>query len=109
MSEVPVAVDVQVRKVTEYLAVTDTGGLSLDDVRAAIQETWARDVDAHGADGPAGIENTPGALDPALWFYAKWGCTFCQQARKKRPISEACDDCRFPATGSVPAKRAPLP
>ncbi len=70
MGDVPVAVDVQVRKVTEYLGVTDTGGLDLEDVRAAIQETWARDVAAHGAAGPDGIANTPGALDPALWFMA---------------------------------------
>jgi hypothetical protein len=101
MVDVPVAVDVQVRKVTEYLGVTDTGGLDLEDVRAAIQETWARDVAAHGAVGPDGIANTPGALDPALWFYGKWGCTFCQAAGQKRPISEICEGCRFPATGGA--------
>jgi hypothetical protein len=95
---VPVAVDVQVRKVTEYLAVTDTGNLPLEDVRATIQETWARDVAAHGAVGPGGLANTPGALDPALWFYGKWGCTYCQAAKAKRPISPLCQECRFPAT-----------
>lgn len=98
LETVPVAVDVQVRKVTEYLGVTDTGGLPLDDVRAAIQETWRRDVAAHGATGPGDLANTPGALDPALWFYAKWGCTYCQAANEKRPISPLCDQCRFPAT-----------
>lgn len=98
LETVPVAVDVQVRKVTEYLAVTDTGDLPLEDVRAAIQETWARDVATHGAAGPDGLENTPGALDPALWFYAKWGCTYCQAANQKRPISPLCQQCRFPAT-----------
>ena len=35
---VPVAVDVQVRKVTEYLGVTETAGLDLEDVRATIQD-----------------------------------------------------------------------
>ena len=98
LDSVPVAVDVQVRKVTEYLGVTDTGGLPLDDVRAAIQETWARDVAAHGAAGPDGLEGTAGALDPALWFYAKWGCTYCFQANRKLPISPLCDECRFPST-----------
>jgi hypothetical protein len=97
---VPVAVDVQVRKVTEYLGVTDTGHQSLDDVRLLIQETWKRDVLEHGADGPGQLRNTPGALDPALWFYAKWGCTFCQSADKKRPISAVCAECRFPNRGS---------
>lgn len=98
LESVPVAVDVQVRKVTEYLGVTDTGGLPLEDVRYAIQQTWARDVASHGAAGPDGLEDTPGALDPALWFYAKWGCTFCQSAKQKRPISPVCEQCRFPAT-----------
>lgn len=96
METVPVAVDVQVRKVTEYLAVTDTGDLDLIDARSPIQETWARDVDTHGAAGPEGVSNTPGALDPALWFYGKWGCTFCESAGRKLPISPVCGDCRFP-------------
>ena len=94
---VPVAVDVQVRKVTEYLGVTDTGGLPLEDVRAAIQETWARDVAEHGAAGPDGIDGTPGALDPALWFYAKWGCTYCEHVKGRMQVSPLCDECRFPS------------
>lgn len=98
LGAVPVAVDVQVRKVTEYLGVTNTGDLPLEDVRAAIQQTWARDVVAHGAAGPGELENTPGALDPALWFYAKWGCTYCQEVKAKRPISSLCTECRFPVT-----------
>lgn len=97
---VPVAVDVQVRKVTEYLAVTDTGGLPLDEVRPVIQEAWRRDVLDHGAAGPAGLANTPGALDPALWFYGKWGCSFCQRATQKSPISPLCAECRFPDAGA---------
>jgi hypothetical protein len=98
LDEVPVAVDVQIRKVTEYLAVTDTGGADLEAVRPVIQETWRQDVEQHGAVGPGGLENTPGALDPALWFFAKWGCTFCQAAKRKRPISDICGECRFPST-----------
>lgn len=95
LHQVPVAVDVQVRKVTEYLGVTETEGLDLEDVRATIQETWARDVAEHGAAGPESLRDTPGALDPALWFYGKWGCTFCQRARRKLPISPVCEECRF--------------
>ncbi len=92
---VPIAVDVQVRKITEYLAVTNTRGLDLEAARGAIQETWARDVALHGADGPDGLNGTPGALDPALWFYAKWGCSFCQKAGQQMPISPVCAECRF--------------
>ncbi len=92
---VPVAVDVQVRKVTEYLGVTDTAGRDLEAVRELIQATWAKDVAQHGAVGPDGLRDTPGALDPALWFYAKWGCTFCERARVRRPISAVCQECTF--------------
>lgn len=95
---VPVAVDVQVRKVTEYLGVTDTGGALLDDVRGVIEATWSDDVMSHGASGPPGLGGTPGALDPALWFYGKWGCTFCERAGRRLPISDICGECRFPAT-----------
>jgi hypothetical protein len=92
---VPVAVDVQVRKATEYLGVTDTAGRDLEDVRGLIQRTWAKDVADHGAAGPEVLGGTPGALDPALWFYAKWGCTFCERAGRQLPISDACDGCLF--------------
>jgi hypothetical protein len=107
LGQLPVAVDVQVRKVTEYLGVTDTGGLSLDDVRAAIQETWARDVERNGVIGPAQLGATTGALDPALWFYAKWGCTFCERAGTKLPISPVCDSCRFPERGRTREPESP--
>jgi hypothetical protein len=92
---VPVAVDVQVRKVTEYLGVTETADRPLEEVRAVIQRTWAEDVMRHGAAGPGLLANTSAALDPALWFYAKWGCTFCQRAGRKLPISDICAECRY--------------
>lgn len=92
---VPIAVDAQVRKVTVYLGVTDTAGRRLEDVRELIQRTWGKDVAEHGAAGPDGLRDTPGALDPALWFYAKWGCTFCERAGRQLPISPVCGECRF--------------
>jgi len=90
-----VAVDVQVRKVTEYLGVTATHGQDLERARRLIQETWAADVQRYGAEGPPTIANTAAALDPALWFFAKWGCTFCERAGRRVPISEICEECRF--------------
>jgi hypothetical protein len=99
LNVVPVAVDVQVRKVTEYLGVADTGGLDLELARPRIQAAWASDVAAHGAAGPEALEGTQAALDPALWFWAKWGCTRCGRAGRKLPIGEACGACRFPARG----------
>lgn len=79
MDRLEVAVDVQVRKVTENLGVLDTRGQELGAVRGAIQRAWAEDVREHGAAGPEGIRDTTAALDPALWFFGKWGCTHCQE------------------------------
>jgi hypothetical protein len=90
-----VAVDVQVKKVTEYLGVTETHGQPLERVRRLIQEVWAEDVRRHGAEGPGPLSNTAGALDPAIWFFGKWGCTWCERANRKIPISELCRECRF--------------
>ena len=95
LDALPVAVDVQVRKVTENLGVTDTLGQPLESVRDRIQQTWSQDVAEHGADGPEAIAGTPAALDPALWFYGKWGCTFCERAGVARPIHNICGGCRL--------------
>ncbi len=95
LNVLPVAVDVQVRKVTEYLGLLDTRGEDLEKIRRPIQEAWARGVQQHGAEGPGRLANTASALDPALWFYGKWGCTRCEQARRRQPISDICSVCRF--------------
>ena len=91
----PVAVDVQVRKVTEYLGVTGTSGQPLDQTRRLIQAAWRADVETAGAEGPAPLRNTSAALDPALWFFAKWGCTYCERAARQLPVHTVCEHCRF--------------
>jgi hypothetical protein len=91
----PVAVDVQVRKITEYLGVLQSRSRELDEVRGSIQQAWRQDVQQHG---PPAIAGTCAALDPALWFYAKWGCTFCERAARQLPISDICAECRLGAT-----------
>ncbi len=95
LDALPVAVDVQVRKVTEYLGVTDTHDQDLERVRRLIQNAWAVDVRRHGAVGPGSLADTPAALDPALWFFGKWGCTYCERFKRKVPISNICQECRF--------------
>ena len=89
----PVAVDVQVRKVTEYLGITQTSGLELASVREEIRQVWRGLADA--AVGPPVLAGTSAALDPALWFFGRWGCTFCERARRRMPISTACTACRY--------------
>ena len=96
LDKLPVAVDVQVRKVTEYLGVCDTFEMKLDKVRKRIQRTWSADVETHGAEGPDIINGTPAALDPAIRFFGKWGCTFCKRKGRRMPINnDICKECRF--------------
>jgi hypothetical protein len=107
IDELRVAVDVQVRKVTEYLRVTNTIREDLEDIRDLIQQTWAQDVKLYGAIGPKPIADTSAALDPALWFFAKWGCTHCEESGKRIQIDKVCGDCCFDslrAGGRVPKR-----
>lgn len=92
---IPVAVDVQVRKATEYLGVSNTRSEDLEIIRKKIQEVWAEDVRKHGAEGPGQLADTPSAVDPALWFFAKWGCSHCEASRRRIPIADICGGCRF--------------
>jgi hypothetical protein len=90
-----VAVDVQVQKVSEYLALTDTWGQPVESVRQTIHDAWTAQIRQHGAAGPAPIGGTGASLDPALWFFGKWGCTFCELKRRRLPIHAVCGGCRF--------------
>ena len=56
--------------------------------REAVQRAWRGAADA--AEGPSALAGTAAALDPALWFFGKWGCTFCETARRRMPIAGVC-------------------
>ena len=90
---IPVAVDVQVRRVTECLGVTDTQGTGVDQARPVIQKAWFEDVAQHGVEGPPGLAGTCAALDPVLWFFGKYGCSYCESIAGRVPIAEVCDEC----------------
>jgi len=98
---VPVAVDVQVRRITEHLSVASTAGMDLDAARPVIQEAWRQEVLASGAPGPPGVDGTLAALDPALWFWGKWGCSYCEAYGYRRPIGRACRCCDLPDAPSA--------
>ncbi len=95
IDSIPVAVDVQVRRITEYLGITGTGNMSLERARPIIQDAWRAGITTADIGGPERIGGTCAALDPALWFYARWGCTFCERAGRQMPISPACGACRL--------------
>ena len=90
---IPVAVDIHVRRVTENLAVTDTRALHLKAAKPAIQQAWRSAVNVARFGGPAGIADTCAALDPALWFFGKHGCSHCERQGERAPIGRACDHC----------------
>ncbi len=94
---IPVAVDVQVRRVTEFLGVTDTEHMDLEEAREPIQNAWRERVLDEGVDAPGALANTPAGLDPALWFFAKWGCSHCKRRGYQVPIHPVCSECRLPA------------
>lgn len=107
LETIPVAVDVHVRKTTEYLGVLKTRGERLEDIRARIQHAWAENVRKGGAEGPGVLADTPSAVDPALWFFGKWGCSHCEDCRRRVPVADVCDGCRFDSLnpGGVVARR----
>ena len=90
---IPVAVDVQVRRVTENLGVAATRGLPLRKAKPVIHQTWMNAVSEADIAGPAGIAGTCAALDPALWFFGRHGCGHCEKADKKVRFGRACDFC----------------
>ena len=53
IAAVEVAVDVQVRKVTEYLGLTATKGLPIEKAKRTIQNAWREQVRRFGAVGDA--------------------------------------------------------
>ena len=99
LETVPVAVDVQVRRVTENLGVTNTytyGPKLNKGIKQQIQQAWSDGVAAAKIRGPERIAGTCCALDPALWFYGKHGCSHCARVKRQVRFGRACDDCRFP-------------
>ena len=96
MDRITVAVDVQVRRVTENLGMTATQGHRLEEVKQEIQSAWHVAVDGAKIGGPPGIKGTCAALDPALWFFGKYGCSHCEGMGQRVPIGRACDHCQLP-------------
>lgn len=98
---IPVAVDVQVRRATESLGVAATCGLSLRKAKPLIHQAWMDAVSETDFGGPHKIEGTCMALDPALWFFGKHGCSHCKKEATMVRFGRACDHCvRFGGSSS---------
>ena len=95
LDALPVAVDTHVKNVTDLLGVTDTKEMSVDAARPAIESAWREGVAAAKIGGHPSIADTCAALDPALWFFGKHGCSHCLNVGAREPIGQACDHCRL--------------
>ena len=87
MHVIPVAVDVHVARVTKNLIPT----VAKD--RESVQRAWHQAVLNAEISGPEGLSNTSAALDPALWTFGKYGCSYCENQGRAFPISAACEQC----------------
>ena len=99
LDAVPVAVDVQVRRVTENLGVTQTSGPKLNNrIKKEIQNAWCAAVAVATIGRPERIAGTCAALDPALWFYGKHGCSHCERVGRRDSFGRACAHCVLPVS-----------
>lgn len=95
---IPVAVDIHICRVTENLGVTGRQRLDATKDRGIIQSVWRDAVATAKIGGPSGIRDTCAALDPALWYFGKFGCSHCKKVGQRVPISRACGHCQFPTS-----------
>ena len=73
-----------------------SGYVSVAKARQVIQDTWRAAVNTTRIGGPPGLTDTCAALDPALWFFGKYGCSHCENVvRQPVPISRACSHCQL--------------
>lgn len=93
MDDVPVGVDVQVARASRHLGVADISVPPTPAGRRLVQGGWRDEVARGGAVGPDGLNGTTAAVDPALWFHAKWGCKVCEDRGRRLPIGPACASC----------------
>ena len=95
IESIPVAVDTHVCRATSYLAVTIKQSLTPEKDRKLIQSVWRSAVATTNIGGPERISGSCAALDPALWFYGKHGCSQCQTVGHKVRIGRACTYCQI--------------
>ena len=97
IEQIPVAVDVQVRRAVENLGIANTQGFNLRKAKPIIQEACREAVAEVNIGGPDRIAGTSAALDPVLWFYGKYGCSYCENENSGRqaPIGKACEHCKL--------------
>jgi hypothetical protein len=91
----PVAVDVQVRKITEYLGVLQSRDRELDDVRESTPASMASGRAATRYKWSTSHRRYVRGFGSSAVVLREVGCTFCERAGRRLPISDVCAECRL--------------
>ena len=96
-----VGVDIHVRRLTRNLGLVDDrkAGTALDaadDSRdAEIRRIWRDAAIQADVQGPQGVGSGAGVIDPALWFFGRYGCGHCEAMARPVRFGRACEGCRM--------------
>jgi endonuclease III len=94
LDQVPLVVDVDVRRATELLSLT-APGVPPAEARRQVAAVWAEALGAGAPVGPGALAGTALALDQVLLFHGRVGCGWCREHLTLEPIGPACDGCRL--------------
>ena len=96
-----VGVDIHVRRLTRNLGLLDDGQAvavidTNDDGRdAEIRRIWRDAAIRADIQGPPGVGSGAGAIDPALWYFGRYGCGHCAASARPVRFGRACESCRM--------------
>ena len=96
-----VGVDIHVRRLTRNLGLLDDGQAvaitdTNDDGRdAEIRRVWRDAAIRADIQGPPGVGSGAGAIDPALWYFGRYGCGHCEASGSPVRFGRACESCRM--------------
>ena len=96
-----VGVDIHVRRLTRNLGLRDDGqdvaAIDADDDSrdAEIRRIWREAAIWADIQGPPGVGRGAGAIDPALWFFGRYGCGHCEAMARLVRFGRACEGCRM--------------
>lgn len=98
-----VGVDVHIRRLTgnlgllgdrQAIATKDADEGNLD---AELRRIWFDAANQADFEGLPGIGRGAGAVDPALWFFGRYGCGHCEKSARRVHFGRACQACRMVA------------
>ncbi len=96
-----VGVDIHVRRLTRNLGLLDDGqAVAVIDANengrdAEIRRIWRDAAIRADIQGPSGVGSGAGAIDPALWYFGRYGCGHCNALARPVRFGRVCKSCRM--------------